>query len=210
MKLKPILPSAEVIVLGKRNDGAFTAPQTIKELPQFTKIDGAFNSYNKELRKKRFVNNPIQKSIYNFDFAGNGARGTMTHTKENVLKVAGNDKIGKKPKIVLDIELDLEKIKEAEQYNFDGTELRGRRTTNATEAKEFIRKYGGVVKYNRGEHFKSGRFSGGILRRTYEAETKRESASGDVVEKEDEFKNLTEMVEESELKGKAKVKDEGM
>ncbi len=210
MKLKPILPSAEIIKLGKRNDGAFVAPQTVKELPQFTKIDGAFNSYNKELRKKRFVNTPIQKSIYNFNFAGNGARGKMTHTKENVLKVAGSDKITKKPKIVLDIELDLEKIKEAEQYNFDGTELRGRRITNPEEAKEFIKKYGGVVKYNRGEHFKSGRFSGGLLRRTYEAETKRESAGGDVVEKEDEFKNLSEMVEESELKGKAKVKDEGM
>jgi len=210
MRLKPILPSAEVIALGKRNDGPFQFPQTVKELPQFTKIDGAFNSYNQELRKKRFVNNPIQKSIYNFNFAGNGARGRMTHTKENVLKVAGNENISKKPKIVLDMELDLEKIKEKEQYNFDGTELRGRRVTNAAEAKDFIKKYGGVIKYNRGEHFKSGRFSGGILRRTYEAETKRESASGDVVEKDDEFNNLSEMVEESELKGKAKVKDEGM
>ena len=138
---------------------------------------------------------PIQKAIYNFDFAGNGARGRSKHTKENLLKVAGNENIKKKPKKVVDMELDAQAVEEQMQLNFDGTQLRGKRVTSAEEAKQFIRKFGGVVRRNRGEHFKTGRFSGGKLRREYEASTKRISSTGNNVEVDDEFTNLAEQME---------------
>jgi len=153
---------------------------------------------------------PIQKAIYNFDFAGNGARGRYKHTNENLLKVAGNDNIKKKPKPVVDIELDAQAVEEQMQLNFDGTELRGNRVTSAEEAKQFIRKFGGVIKRNRGEHFKTGRFSGGKLRREYEAATQRISSTGDNVEVEDEFTNLQQKMQNEQTDVNVKPNDEGM
>ena len=96
------------------------------------------------------------------------------------------------------------------QLNFDGTELRGKRVTSAEEAKQFIRKFGGVIKRNRGEHFKTGRFSGGKLRREYEASTQRISSTGDNVEVEDEFTNLQEQMQNEQTELNVKPNDEGM
>lgn len=211
MKLKPILPSAEVIELGRRPIGeSFPNPTELKVLPKFPRLDNAFYSYNRQLKKEKGMCAPIQKAIYNFDFAGNGARGRSKHMNENLLKVAGNDNIKKKPKPVIDIELDAEKVEEQMQLNFDGTELRGRRVTSAEEAKQFIRKFGGVIKRNRGEHFKTGRFSGGKLRREYEASTQRISSTGDNIEVEDEFTNLQEQMQNEQTELNVKPNDEGM
>ena len=159
---------------------------------------------------------PIQKAIYNFDFAGNGARGRSKHMNEDLLKVAGNDNIKKKPKPVVDIELDAQAVEEQMQLNFDGTELRGKRVTSADEAKQFIRKFGGVIKRNRGDHFKTGRFSGGKLRREYEAATQRVSSTqrisstGNNVEVDDEFTNLQDGMESEQTGLNIKPSDEGM
>jgi len=211
MKLKPILNSAEVIALGKRPVGdSLPNPTDLKVLPKFPRLDNAFYSYNRQLKQKKGMCAPIQKAIYNFDFAGNGARGRSKHTKENLLKVAGNDNIKKKAKLVVDIELDAQAVEEQMQLNFDGTELRGKRVTSAEEAKEFIRKFGGVVKRNRGEHFKTGRFSGGLLRREYEASTKRVSSAGDNSEVQDEFTNLQDGMEAEQTGLNIKPSDEGM
>jgi len=211
MRLKPILPSAEVIVLGKRPTGeSFPNPTELKVLPKFPRLDNAFYSYNRQLRKEKGMCAPIQKAIYNFDFAGNGARGRSKHMNENLLKLAGNDNIKKKPKPVVNIELDAETVEEQMQLNFDGTELRGKRITSAEEAKQFIRKFGGVVKRNRGEHFKTGRFSGGKLRREYEASTQRISSTGDNVEVEDEFTNLQQQMQNEQTDLNVKPNDEGM
>lgn len=210
MKLKPILNSAEVIVLGKRpKDNSFPNPEKIKVLPKYPRLDNAFYSYNRQLRKEKGVCNPIQKAIYNFDHAGNGARGRYKHTKQNLEKVAGNTNIKKKPKKVSDMELDATAVEEQMQINFDGTQLRGKRVTSAEEAKQFIRKFGGTLKRNRGEHFKTGRFSGGKLRREYEASTKRFSSTGDNVDVEDEFVNLQQQMEEEQTGLNIKVGDEG-
>ena len=210
MKLKPILNFAEVIELGKRpaND-SFPNPTEVKVLPRFPRLDNAFYSYNRQLKKEKGMCAPIQKAIYNFDFAGNGARGRSKHTKENLLKVAGNENIKKKPKKVVDMELDAQAVEEQMQLNFDGTQLRGKRVTSAEEAKQFIRKFGGVVRRNRGEHFKTGRFSGGKLRREYEASTKRISSTGNNVEVDDEFTNLAEQMEAEQTDLNVKVGDEG-
>lgn len=211
MKLKPILPSAEVIVLGRRPKGnSLPNPAEIKVLPKYPRLDNAFYSYNRQLRKKKGICAPIQKAIYNFDHAGNGARGRYKHTQQNLEKVAGNTNIKKKPKKVSDMELDAQAVEEQMQLNFDGTELRGKRVTSAEEAKQFIRRFGGVVKRNRGEHFKTGRFSGGVLRRTYERETQRLSSAGDNVEVEDEFVNLQDGMESEQTGLNIKPSDEGM
>jgi len=210
MKLKPILPFAEVIELGRRPTGdSFPNPTEVKVLPKFPRLDNAFYSYNRQLKKQKGMCAPIQKAIYNFDFAGNGARGRSKHMNENLLKVAGNENIKKKPKKVVDMDLDAQAVEEQMQLNFDGTELRGKRVTSADEAKQFIRKFGGVIKRNRGEHFKTGRFSGGKLRREYEAATKRFSSTGDNVEVEDEFTNLAEQMEAEQTDLNVKVGDEG-
>ena len=211
MKLKPILPSAEVIALGRRPIGeSFPNPTEVKVLPKFPRLDNAFYSYNRELKKQKGMCAPIQKAIYNFDFAGNGARGRSKHMNEDLLKVAGNDNIKKNPKPVVDIELDAQAVEEQMQLNFDGTELRGNRVTSAEEAKQFIRKFGGVIKRNRGEHFKTGRFSGGKLRREYEASTQRISSTGDNIEVEDEFTNLQEQMQAEQTDLNVKPNDEGM
>ena len=211
MKLKIIQDSVEVIALGKRYKGEFKYPEKVKVLPQRFLVDKAFYSYNKELRAKKGMVHPIKKAIYNFDFAGNGARGRYTHTKENLEKVAGNTNIIKKPKLIVDIEIDPQQVEEQSQLNFNGTELKGNRTTNAEEAKAFIRKYGGIIKYNRGEHFKSGRFSGGLLRRTYEAETNRQGVAPQEEKPVDEFTNLQEQIQEEQIKDESvKVGMEGM
>ena len=208
MKLKPILPYAAPIALGRRHKGPFVFPTKVKELPQFTKIDSAFNSYNRELRKKRFIEHPLSKAVHNADFCGNGSRGRMRHMSQKVEKAAGDTNIKKKPRKVIDVEIDAQDVIEQSQINFDGTEVRGKRTTNSAEAKAWIKKYGGVVKNNRGIHFTSGHFSGGKLRREYEASTKRYPSEGDNVMVDDEFKNLSEMQQEES--GKIPVKDEGM
>jgi len=211
MKLKPILNSAEVIVLGRRpRDDSFPNPTELKVLPKFPRLDNAFYSYNRQLKREKGMCAPIQKAIYNFDFAGNGARGRSKHMNENLLKVAGNENIKKKPKPVVDMELDAEAVEEQMQLNFDGTQLRGNRVTSADEAKQFIRKFGGVVRRNRGEHFKTGRFSGGKLRREYEASTKRFSSTGDNIEVEDEFTNLSEQMEAEQTDLNVKINDAGM
>tara|TARA_R110000822_G_scaffold123182_1_gene257564 strand:+ start:997 stop:1632 length:636 start_codon:yes stop_codon:yes gene_type:complete len=211
MKLKPILNSAEVIVLGRRpaND-SFPNPTELKVLPKYPRLDNAFYSYNRQLKREKGMCNPIQKAIYNFDFAGNGARGRYKHTKQDLEKVAGNTNIKKKPKKVTDMELDAEAVEEQMQLNFDGTELRGKRVTSADEAKQFIRKFGGVIKRNRGDHFRSGRYSGGKLRREYEASTKRFSSTGQNVEVEDEFTNLQDGMEAEQTGLNIKAGDEGM
>ena len=209
--MKPILPSAEVIVLGRRSkSNSVPHAKTLKVLPKFPRCDNAFYSYNKALKKKKGVANLIQQAIYKSDFAGNGARGRMTHTKENLEKVAGNKNIKKKPKKVKEIELDSQAVEEQSQMNFDGTDLRGKRVTSAEEAKAFIKKFGGSIKYNRGEHYKTGRFSGGVLRRTYERETRRLSSAGDNVQKEDEFHSLQESIQEEQTDLNIKPNDEGM
>jgi len=179
-------------------------------LPKFPRLDNAFYSYNRELKQKKGMCAPIQKAIYNFDFAGNGARGRYKHTNENLLKVAGNDNIKKKPKAVVDIELDAQAVEEQMQLNFDGTELRGKRVTSAEEAKQFIRKFGGTIKRNRGDHFTSGRYSGGLLRREYEASTKRVSSTGDNIEVDDEFTNLAQQMEAEQTDLNIKIDDAGM
>jgi len=209
--LKPIQNSVEVIVLGRRSkSNSVPHATTLKVLPKFPRCDNAFYSYNKALKKKKAVVNPIQQAIYKFDFAGNGARGRMTHTKENLEKVAGNKNIKKKPKKVKEIELDSQNVEEQMQMNFDGSELRGNRTTSVEEAKRFIKKFGGSIKFNRGEGFKSGHYSGGLLRRTYERETRRLSSTGDNVEKDDEFANLAESIQEEQTDSNIKVGDEGL
>jgi len=91
-------------------------------------------------------------------------------------------------------------VQEQKQLNFDGAELRGKRETDPTDAKEWIKKYGGVIKYNRGAGETSGHYSGGLLRREYEASQLKIPTKDTVEYKDDEFKNLTDMVEEHEDK----------
>jgi len=210
MKLKPILPSAEVIVLGKRHKGKFIVPQKVKRIPRAVRPDMAFNSYNKQLRKKKGIEEPIEKSIHNFNFSGNGMRGLQKHTKGNVISLAGNTNLRNKPKKVNDIELNAEDVQEQMQLNFDGTQIRGKRITDNEEAKAWIKKYGGVIKHTRGNNFTSGRFTGGLLRRTYEAQTKRESGDGVNVEVEDEFTDLNKQIQEEQTNSNIKVSSEGL
>jgi len=160
----------------------------------------AFNSYNQELRKKKFRNVPLSNSIYNMRFVGNGSRGRQQNQKSDVLKVAGMVKLRKEAKEENNINFDEEAVQEQKQLNFDGAELRGKRETDPTDAKEWIKKYGGVIKYNRGAGETSGHYSGGLLRREYEASQLKIPTKDTVEYKDDEFKNLTDMVEEHEDK----------
>jgi len=194
------IPSADPIALGTAYKGPFIYPEKLTVLPQFTRPDMAFNSYNQELRKKKFRNVPLSNSIYNMRFVGNGSRGRQQNQKSDVLKVAGMVKLRKEAKEENNINFDEEAVQEQKQLNFDGAELRGKRETDKADAKEWIKKYGGVIKYNRGAGETSGHYSGGLLRREYEASQLKIPTKDTVEYKDDEFKNLTDMVEEHEDK----------
>lgn len=194
------IPSAAPIALGTAYKGPFIYPQKLKVLPQFTRPDMAFNSYNQELRKKKFRNVPLSKSIYNMRFVGNGSRGRQQNEKSDVLKVASMVNLRKQTKEEKNINLDEEAVQEQKQLNFDGAELRGKRETDKADAKAWIKKYGGVIKYNRGAGETSGHYSGGLLRREYEASQLKIPTKDTVEYKDDEFKNLTDMTEEHEDK----------
>tara|TARA_Y100000004_G_C8766847_1_gene349016 strand:+ start:71 stop:706 length:636 start_codon:yes stop_codon:yes gene_type:complete len=202
---------AEAVELGRRSNQAPPRPANVKVLPTFTKIDTAFNSFNKELNKKKGRPLPLPKSIYNLDVAGNGARGRMVHTKANELKVAGNDKIQKAEKPEKVIQLDAEQVAEDQQRDDEGTEKRGLMKTDPEKAKKFIRRYGGVLKFNRGIHRTSGHYSGGKLRREYEASTIRLSTAEGIRSVDDEFASLQKMIQETQVPdNKLMVSQEGM
>tara|TARA_R110000803_G_scaffold2417_2_gene8197 strand:- start:2744 stop:3277 length:534 start_codon:yes stop_codon:yes gene_type:complete len=171
-------------------------------IPVWQKQDSAFNSLTKEFREVKFQNKPMNIKIHNPRFTGNGMRGNYHHNK-NTAESLANATILKREKPDKTIELDAEKIKEKEQIDMNGAMLKGKMVTNVSSAKKWIAS--NKVKYGRGKHRVSGHWSGGLLRREYEKNTRlAESIMEEPEDEEDEFGMLEDKIQEEESESNIK------
>jgi len=161
----------------------------------------AYNFINKEFRAKRHMGRPLDQKFYNKSFTGNGARGKMRHDKEDLSKVTGYQKLVKEKK-KKNININEVALQEKRQINFDGAELKGKRTTIKSEGLDYIRQYGGKKKYNRGGQGggrRSGAYSGGLMMRQYEREQIKQSSADKMVVEDDEFSNVQALIQQQQI-----------
>lgn len=144
---------------------------------------------------------PLDQKFYNKSFTGNGARGKMRHDKEDLSKVTGYQKLVKEKK-KKNININEVALQEKRQINFDGAELKGKRTTIKSEGLDYIRQYGGKKKYNRGGQGggrRSGAYSGGLMMRQYEREQIKQSSADKMVVEDDEFSNVQALIQQQQI-----------
>ena len=135
----------------------------------------------------------------------------MNH-KEDLSRADGYNSL-RREKPEQEMNLDEVAIQEQMQLNFKGTELKGRRITDKSEAIKWINEYGGKKKYNRGGNAggrRSGMYSGGLMMRAYEKAQIKKS-SGDFIDKEeDEFSNLQDMIQMEQTDSNIKTANDGL
>jgi len=176
----------------------------MSEIPIYSKQDCAFNSLNKEFRNTRFQNSPMNIRIHNPKYSGNGMKGIYEHDTSNVNNLGGAvfltrgaslNRKSKEPKV---IELDSLAVKEKDQIEHNGAMLKGNMITSKKDAEKWIKF--NKQKYSRGKHRISGHWSGGMLRREYEANTvlSEQILNEDDDDDDDEFKMLSDKINEQE------------
>lgn len=170
-------------------------------MPKYSRESVAYNFLNKEFRQKRHTTKKPDEKFDNPRFRGIGSRGKQMNHKENLSRADGYNPL-RKEKVVPDVNLDEVAIQEQMQLNYRGSELKGKRITDKSEAIAWINKYGGKKKYNRGGNAggrRSGLYSGGLMMRAYEkAQIKKPNQ--DFIDKEDdEFSNLQNLIQENQI-----------
>lgn len=144
---------------------------------------------------------PIDQKYYNKRFTGNGARGKMQHDKEDMSKVTGYQKLVKE-KATKNININELALQEKRELNYNGAEVKGRRITLKSPAKDYIRQVN--KKYNRGGQGggrRSGAYSGGLMMRMYEQQQIKQSSEDRLVEEDDEFSNIQSLIQEHQIPG---------
>ena len=213
MKLKPITYEIKKIPYSQRKDQKQInyPPKKVTWAPRWNREAVAYNFINKEFRAKRHLPLPLDKKIYNKRFTGNGAHGRYHHDKEDLSKVTGYNKL-KSMKIRKNINFNEVAIQEKRDLNFNGAELKGRRTTLKTNARDYINN--NKKKYNRGGQGggrRSGAYSGGLMMREYERQQIKTKSGDKLVDESDEFSNLQDLMEEQAVpNNKLKVSSTGI
>jgi hypothetical protein len=203
MKLKPITYELEKFPYKRRSEQKLVnyPPTKVNFAPRWNRENVAYNFINREFRAKRHMPLPLDKKHYNKSFTGNGARGKMRHDKEDLSKVTGYQKLVREKK-KNNININEVALQEKRQINFDGAELKGKRTTIKSEGLAYIREYGGKKKYNRGGQAggrRSGAYSGGLMMRQYEREQIKQSSADKMVVEDDEFSNVQALIQKQQI-----------
>jgi len=103
-------------------------------------------------------------------------------------------------------------VQEKRDLNFNGAELKGRRITLKTNARDYINN--NKKKYNRGGQGggrRSGAYSGGLMMREYERQQIKTKSGDKLVDESDEFSNLQHLMEKQAApNNKLKVSSTGI
>lgn len=150
--------------------------------------------------------------IYNDSFTGNGAHGSYNHNMTDLKKSVGKEKLIREKTIKEETNLDEVAVQEYMQLNFKGAELKGKRITDKKEAIDYIKKNN--IKYNRGGNAggrRSGLFSGGMMMREYErSQVKFSSEDFNEPEIDDEFEQLQNKIEKSQIDSNIMISSDGL
>ena len=132
----------------------------------------------------------------------------MTDLKKSV----GKEKLIREKTIKEETNLDEVAVQEYMQLNFKGAELKGKSITDKKEAIDYIKKNN--IKYNRGGNAggrRSGLFSGGMMMREYErSQVKFSSEDFNEPEIDDEFEQLQNKIEKSQIDSNIMISSDGL
>ena len=212
LKVKELKPKLIKLVPRQNSKMVNYPPTKMNWMPKYSRESVAYKFLNREFRNKRHSTKKPDEKFDNPKFRGIGSRGKQMNHKENLSRADGYNPL-RKEKVVQDINLDEVAIQEQMQLNFKGTELKGKRITDKSEAIACINQYGGKRKFNRGGQgggIRSGLYSGGLMMRAYEKAQIKKPNKDFIDEDEDEFSNLQELIQSEQTDSDIKTSNSGL